>query len=441
MTKFTVEEVSPVERCIHVELSAEEVQAAMGRAYDAINAHVSVPGFRKGKAPRRHLEKLYKGRAVSDAIESLLQASYSEVLQKTPDLVPITMPKIVPEEFKENAPFIYKATVEIRPAITLASIEGLPLHKHDLTVTDEKIDDAVEQIRIAHAEEIPAEGRDTAEKGDIATVDFTGSIDGKPFAGGEEKDAQVELVEGDFMRDGKSDVLIGAKIGETRSLSYTFTKDLVGEGNALIGKTAVVELKLKALATRRLPEVNDGLAKAAKLGETVAEMREKIREDMAHQAMHAAERHTREQLLAGLRERNPIQVPPSMVESLAVRKFEDIKRNLASQGVPVSDKMTLSQSPMAAQLRTSAEQDVRDALLLDAVADQEKIEVSDADLEAKAAHISEDTKLTLDQVRSYVMSPQMRSSFVGQIREEKTIALLESKAALTDAPETHGDHS
>ncbi len=441
MTKFTVEEVSPVERCIHVELSADEVQAALGRAYDAINAHVSVPGFRRGKAPRRHLERLYKGRAVSDAVESLLQASYSEVLEKTPDLVPITMPKIVPEEFKENAPFIYKATVEIRPAITLASIDGIPLHRHDLTVTDDKIDSTIEQIRIAHSEEIPVEGRDTAEKGDIATVDFTGSIDGQPFAGGEEKDAQVELVEGDFMRDGKTEALIGAKIGETRSLSYTFTKELVGEGNALIGKTAVVQLTLKALATRKLPEINDDLAKAAKLGETVDEMRGKIREDMEHQAMHAAERHTREQLLAGLRERNPIQVPRSMVENLAVRKFEDIKRNLASQGVPVSDKMTLNQSPMAAQLRAAAEQDVRNALLLDAVADQEKIEVTDADLEAKAAHIAEDTKLPIDQVRSYVMSPQMRPNFVGQIREEKTIALLESKAAHTEAPEAAHDHS
>ena len=439
MTKFSVEEVSSVERCIHVELAPEEVQGAIEQAYRRINASVSIPGFRKGKAPRRRLEALYKGRAIADALESLLQASYEEVLSKTPDLQPITMPRVVPEEFKEGAPFSYKATVEVRPTIALSSLEGLQLHKHSAEVTDEMIDKVIERVRLSLAKEDSVEGREVAEAGDIAVVDFSGTIDGKPFEGGVEKDARVELVAGDFMREGRTDALVGQKIGETREIAYTFLKEHLGEEHALADKTANLSITLKALKTRHLPDVDDALAKASNLGDTVDAMRQKLHRDMSAQVKSDVARHTREQLLKGLRERNPIQVPASMVENMARRIFHDLKERMAQQGIPVSDKMTLDNSPMAAQLRERAEQDVRDALLLDAVATQEKLDISDADLEEKLKVMAEESNLPIELLRGYMMSPNSKPAFIAQLREEKALALLESKAALVDACEHDHD--
>lgn len=439
MTKFSVEEVSSVERCIHVELAPDEVQGAIEQAYRRINASVCVPGFRKGKAPRRRLEALYKGRAIADALETLLQSSYEEVLEKSPELQPISMPRVVPEEFKENEPFVYKATVEVKPEISLAAIDGLSLHKHSAEVTDEMVDKVIERIRQSLAKEEPVEGRDVAEAGDLAIVDFTGTIDGKSFEGGTEKDAKVELVPGDFMREGRTEVLVGAKVGESRSLAYTFLEEHLGEDHALAGKTAELTIALKGIRRRHLPEVDDALAKAADLGNTLAAMRQKLHDDMAAQARRDAARHAREQLLSGLRERNPIQVPPSMVENMAHRTFRELKERMAQQGIPVSDKMMLADSPLAPQIRARAEQDVRDALLLDAVATQEKIEVTDADLEAKLKAMADESHLPAELLRGYVMSPSSKPAFIAQLREEKALALLEARANLVDSCECdHG---
>lgn len=438
MTKFSVEEVSSVERCVHVELAPDEVQSAIEQAYRRINASVCVPGFRKGKAPRRRLEALYKGRALADAIESLMQSSYEEVLEKSPELHPITMPRVVPGEFKENEPFTYAATVEVKPEISLAAIDGLSLHRHDAEVTDEMIDKVIAHIRQSLAKNNPIEGRDVAEAGDVAIVDFSGTLDGKPFAGGTQKDAGVELVPGDFMKEGRTDALVGARIGETRALPYTFEARPNGdEGHELAGKTVDLQITLKAL--QRLPDLDDALAKAAELGDTLAEMRQKLRDDMAERARSESARHTREQLLAGLRERNPIQVPPSMVENMARRTFHDLKERMAQQGIPVSDKMMLADSPLAGQIRARAEQDVRDALLLDAVATQEKIEVTDADLESKIGAMAEESHLPVELFRSYMLSPNSKPAFIAQLREEKALALLEQRANLVDACEHDHD--
>lgn len=439
MTKFSVEEVSSVERCIHVELAPEEVQGAIEQAYRRINASICIPGFRKGKAPRRRLEALYKGRAIADALESLLQASYEEVLEKSPELHPITMPRVTPGEFKEGAPFAYKATVEVKPAIALAALDGLTLHRRSAEITDEMVDEVIARIRKSLAREEPVEGREVAEAGDVAVVDFTGTIDGKPFEGGTEKDAKVELVPGDFMREGRTEALIGARIGETRPLAYTFLKEHLGEDHALADKTAEMQITLKALQSRHLPEVDDALAKSADLGTTLAEMRQKLHDNLAAQAKGDAARLMREELLSGLRERNPIQVPPSMVENMARRIFHDLKERMAHQGIPVSDKMMLSDSPLAPQIRGRAEQDVRDALLLDAVATQEKIEVTDADLEAKLKAMADESHLPADLLRGYVMSPSSKPALIAQLREEKALALLEARANLVDACERdHG---
>lgn len=433
MTKFSVEEVSSVERRIHVEVPPDEVADAIEQAYRRINASVCIPGFRKGKAPRRRLEALYKGRVLADSLESLVQSSYEHVLEKSPDLHPISMPRVTPREFKEGEAFVYEATVEVKPAISLASIDGIPLHRHDVEITDEAIGKMIERIQRSLAKEEPIEGRDVAQVGDLATVDFTGTIDGKPFEGGVEKDAKVELVPGDFMREGRTDALVGAKVGETRALAYTFLAEHLDEGHALAGKTADLQITVKNLQTRHLPEVSDDLAKSAGLGNTLAEMRQKLHDDMTSQAKSDAARHTREQLLAGLRARNLIQVPSSMVENMAQRTFRDIKERMAQQGLPVSDGMTLDGSPLAAQIRARAEQDVRDALLLKAVAEQEKVEISDADLDAKIKSMSDASQLPAELLRSYMLSPNSKPGFIAQLREEKALALLESKANLEDA--------
>ncbi|MDR0965772.1 MAG: trigger factor [Myxococcales bacterium] len=430
MTKFSVEEVSSIERKLHVELSADEVTGAIEQAYRHINANVCIPGFRKGKAPRRRLEALYKGRAIADAIESIVQSSYEEALDKTPTLFPLTEPKVQLGDFKEGESLSYTATVEVKPAIALASIDGLSLHKHSTEITEAQIDEVIERIRRSFAKETPVEGREMAEAGDLAMVDFIGTIDGEAFEGGSETDAKVELVPGDFLVEGHTDMLVGAKIGETRELHYVFDQENLPPPSECAGKAADFQITLKSLLKRDLPDLNDELAKAADLGTTVDEMRQKLRDDMAARAVNSAERHTRSQLLAGLRERNPIQVPPSMVTRVAHRIFEEIKERMTGQGLPVHDGMRFDNSPLKDDIRARAEQDVRDHLLLDAVADQEKIEVTDADLDAKIQSMADASHLPVELLRGYMLSPDSKPGLVAQLKQDKALALLEAKANL-----------
>jgi trigger factor len=427
MTTFSVEVVSPIERRIKVEVEPEAVGQEIERAYRQLNSKVRIPGFRPGKVPRRILEARFREQVEADAIQSLVENSYRETILKSPELVPVSSPRVTNEELKAGQPFRYQATVEVRPEIDPKDYEGLELKKAKIEVTDAQVDEEIGKLRDAMAEMVPVEGRDV-QTGDFATVDFEGTADGKPVPGGKGEAAVMEVVEGEFA-DGKIAALAGAKVGETRELDYTFPADY--RMAEMAGKAVHFVVTVKEIKLRKLPELNDQLAKDVGAGETIADLRKRIREEMERRLKSQADQQTREQLIDLLIARNPFEVPSGMVNQQIERKLQQTFERLQSQGIdPRHIKIDFNR--MAESMREPATRDVKGALLFDAIAKKERIEVTDSDLEAKVKELAQQLRAPEDAIRSHLLGGEAGQGMRAKLREDKTISLLESKAKLVE---------
>ncbi|MGI5860431.1 MAG: trigger factor [Myxococcales bacterium] len=429
MTKFSVEEVSPIERRIKVEVEPEAVRAELKRAYTQLNSRVHIPGFRRGKVPQRILEARFREQVETEVIQHLVEHSYGETIGKSPDLVPVSLPRVTNEELKVGEPFRYQAYVEVKPKIDPKDYEGIEIKRPSTEVPEAQVDAEIERLREAASELVPVEGRDVAEEGDYAVVDFKGTIEGKGFPGGEGQDVTLHVAEGELTQ-GNAKALAGAKVGEVRELEYTFPKD--HRPAELAGKTARFTMTVKALETRKLPELNDELAKNVGAGETLEELRKRVREQLENNAKAEAEHQVREQLIRGLIERNPMEVPNAMVERAADRIVGGMIERLSAQGLDPR-RMRIDFERMRESVREPALTEVKRGLLIEAIAEKENLEPTEADFDAKVKQLSETLKTPEDKIRSMLSGPEASRGIRAQIREEKTLAFLESKAKIVES--------
>ncbi len=426
MAKFQVEEVSAVERRINVEVEPAIVEVQLDAAYRTLSRQVKVPGFRPGRVPRRILEARYKAQVEGDVIQQLVEHSYREAILERPDLEPVAPPRVTnAEQIKIGEPFRYQANVEIKPKIEPKDYEGLELKKEKVEVTDALVDAELEKLRQSMAEMVSVEGRSTAEVGDFAVVDWVGSIDGKPFPGGATTDATLEIAEGSFGQ-GNAAELAGASVGETREIAHTFEKDhRLAE---LAGKSTLFKVLLKGLKTKRVPALDDELAK--RIGTTgLAELRDRIRRDLTEREAEKAERAMREQLVGELIKKNPFDVPRSMVERALDHMIQTTMDRVLRQGVDPR-QLGIDVERLREQLRGSANSDVRGALLLEAISLKEKIAVEDADVEAKVKALAGKHNMPEEKMRAVLSQDGQLEALRYRIREEKTLAFLESKAKI-----------
>ncbi|HCF56828.1 MAG TPA: trigger factor [Myxococcales bacterium] len=429
MTKFSVEEVSPIERRIKVEVEPEAVSAELKRAYKQLNSRVRIPGFRPGKVPQRILEARFRDQVETEVIQQLVEHSYGETVEKSPELMPVSVPRVTNEELKVGEPFRYQAYVEVMPKVEPKDYEGIEIKKPRTEVPESEVDAEIERLREATSELLPIEGRDVAEEGDYAVVDFEGAVEGKAVPGGKGEDATLQIAEGEFT-EGKVKALAGAKVGEPREVEYTFPKE--HRPAELAGKTAQFKMTIKALKTRKLPELNDELAKNVGAGETLEEMRKQVREHLESSTKAQAEQQVREQIIRGLIERNPLEVPNAMVERAADRMVGNMIERLSAQGIDPR-RMRIDFERMRESVREPALTEVKRSLLVEAVAEKEKLEPTEVDLDAKVKQLSEALKTPEDKIRGMLSSPEASRGIRAQIREEKTLAFLEAKAKIVES--------
>lgn len=429
MAKFTVEEVSPIERRIKVEVEPERVAAQLDRTYKTLSRQVKVPGFRPGKVPRRILEARYRPQVEGEAIQSLVQESYVEAVEAHPELLPVSSPRVNTEELKPGEPFRYQAHVDVKPKVEPKDYEGLELKKASVDVTDAVIDAELERLRNTMQQLEPVQGRDVAEKGDFAVIHYEGTIDGKAFGGGQASDVTVEIAPGDF-NEGNVEALAGAKIGESREVPHTFPADhRLAE---LQGKTATFRITLDGLKQKKVPELDDAFAKETGAGvETLAELRERIRKDLTERDTEKADREFRSELLKQLIAKNPFELPKSMVDRHVDHMLEVTLNRFMRQGIDPR-QLQLDFDRLRESMRPAAEQEVRGTLILEAIADKEGIEVKPEDLDARIKRFAEQMKAPEEKVRAQFASAEGGLSVLSpQVREEKTLAFLESKAKIS----------
>jgi len=428
MTKCSVEEVSPIERRLHIEVPPDVVSAELDDAYKMLSRRVKVPGFRPGKTPRRILEARFKDQVESDVIQHLVETSYHEAIEANPQVHPVASPRVTNEGLKLGEPFRYQARVEVKPKVEPKDYDGLELKKKKVEITDQTVDAEVERLRKAVAEVVPVEGR-AAQQDDLATIDFEGNADGKPFPGSKGDGVDVELTSG-VLSDGKAPELVGMSVGESREIRETFPADYrVAE---LAGKQAVFNVVLKGLKARKELS-DDALAKELNAGETLADLKNRIRKEMTERATEQAKREEREQLLQQLVERNPFEVPSGLVEQAMGRRFQSLLEGFMRQGIDPR-RMRVDFEQIRENMREPATRDVKSALLLEAVADKENVQVTDEDVNAKLKELSTQLDMPEEKVRATVLSsPENEKGFRLTLRDEKTLAFLSSKAKISDA--------
>ncbi|MBI5544790.1 MAG: trigger factor [Deltaproteobacteria bacterium] len=429
MPKFIVEEVSPIERRIKVEVEPERVVAELDKTYRKLSRQVRVPGFRPGKVPRRILEVRFKQQVEGDVIQSLVEQTYREAVVAHSELAPVSPPKVTSDELKVGEPFRFQAHVEVRPKVDPKDYEGLELKKAPVAIADAQVDAEIDRLRQAMSQLTPVEGRTVAEKGDFAVVHYDGMVDGKQFAGGKADNVTVELVPGDF-GEGNVEALIGAAIGETREVPHTFPADhRLAE---LAGKVATFKITLDSLKQKKLPEVDDAFAKEVGAGQTLAELKDRIRKDLTERETEKVEHESRSQLLQQLIAKNPFDVPGSMIDRTVERMIQGALERFTRQGIDPR-KMQIDFDRLRESLRPQAETEVRGALLMDAIATKEKIEAKPEDLEERVKKLADKIKAPVEKVRAQVIGQDGGEALGHQVREEKTLAFLEAKAKISQS--------
>ncbi|MGA9524193.1 MAG: trigger factor [Myxococcaceae bacterium] len=422
--KVQVEELSPIERKLSIEVENQQVGKELDRAYSALGRQVKIPGFRPGKVPRRILEQRFKQQVEDDVMQGLVQRAFTEAVREH-KVDAVANPQITnPSPIDPAQPFKFEARVEVKPRLEPKEYDGLELAKQDITVGDDKINERIERMRNTMGRLEPVEGRDVAQASDFAQIDFDAQIDGKEFPGSKAENITVEVVEGDLIR-GNVKELEGTKVGETKEVDYTFPDDY--EVEEVRGKTGKFKLSLKGLKRQVTPELNDEFAKEVGGGETLEELRNKVRSQLERSLKADAEQKERDQLIDKLLEKNAFEVPRAMVDRGVQLMLESAIRNMASQGLDPR-QLNFDFQALREEIRPRAEKEVKGSLLLEAIAEKQGLQATDEDVEKKLEQLAEENSIALSQVRKQFRDPDSRESLALRIREEKTIEFLKSRA-------------
>lgn len=421
--KVRVEEVSPIERKLLIEVEQPRVANELDRAYSQLGRQVKIAGFRPGKVPRRILEQRFREQVEDDVIRKMVDNAYREAVREH-HLEAVSDPQVTNDRLDPNEPFTFQARVQVKPKIEAKDYLELSLKKADASVSEQKVDEQLEKLRQNLSRLEPVQGREVAQAGDFALVDYEGTIDGKELPGGKAENVTVEVAPGEFL-ESKAQALEGAPIGSTVEVPATFPED--HPSPQLKGKRARFKVHLKALKAKVVPELNDDLAQEMQAGKSLADLRAKVRSDLEKLARSKSANEEREQLSKLLIERNAFEVPAAMVDRAAEMMLDGALRAMARGGVDLR-RVNLDVQKLLGEMRPRALAEVKAALLFEAIADQEKIEVSEEELNHKIEEIAQDSGQALAKVKRHFADPKERRNLSQKLREEKTVDFLKGRA-------------
>jgi len=428
--QIKVESLSSVKKKINFVVPADQVAQEVDKAYGEIRKHAAIKGFRKGKVPMGLIEKHYGDKMADDVLKSLVNETYFKAVADQ-GLNPVSYPVIESDSLKPGEPFNYSATVEVFPQVEVKEYLGLELEKEKLELDEEAVAGRLKEMQQSLAQLVPAPQGHVAALGDFVTFDFLGTLDGVPFEGGEAEDFQLELGSGRFI-PGFEDQMVGLGAGSQKDLKVTFPEQYGND--QLRGKPAVFAVTVKEIKVKELPELNDDFAKEFGEFSSLDELKAKLAEIQQQQEEQRVENELRERLVKALVEKNDLEVPEALVDRQVTQMLENSKQRLASQRLTL-EMMGLTEESYKVQFRDAARDQVKGSLLLDAVAEKEAVEVSDADIEKQLEEIAASTKQDLAVVAKHFHgNSRAKENLVAQLREDKTMQLLIAKASIVESP-------
>lgn len=397
----TVERVEN-EATLKITAPAAVVNDGFKKAVAKIANNVNIPGFRKGKAPRNIIEMHYGKEAVKqEAFEIVANKAYSDALDQE-KLIPVSDPKVEESTFEEGKDMELTIKVTLKPEPELGEYKGLHVEKEAVEVTDEAVEDAVNELRKRNAKMVAAEDDAVIEKGDFAIIDFAGTVDGEPFSGGEGKGYPLEVGSNSFI-PGFEDQLVGLKKGDFTDVEVTFPEEYFVK--ELAGKEAVFKVNIQDVKRRELPELTDEYVAANSDFKTVDELRANYKERMQKSAEENA-KVAYERALIDLAVANAkFTVPEIMIEDRISQMVDEMKMSLESRKMTMEMYMQYTGMDMAKireNQRPVAEENVKTDLVLDAIAKAENIQVDMADVDAEIAAIASQHGASVDEVKKII---------------------------------------
>ena len=381
-----------------VEVPAEDVEKAIQGAYQKTKKSINIPGFRKGKAPRQLIEKMY-GKEVfySDAVDAMLPKAYSDAVVECGEEI-VSYPKIDVVQIESGKPFIFTAEVAVKPAVTLGEYKGIQVEKAPIEVTDEEIEAQVNKEREANSRTVTVEDR-AVQKGDIATIDFEGFVDGVAFDGGKGENYDLEIGSNTFI-PGFEDQLVGAEIGKELDVNVTFPEEYGAK--ELAGKEAVFKCKVNGIKVKELPEADDEFAQEVSEFDTLDEYKADIKAKLLKDKEDEAKRAKEDAVIGKIVENATMDIPDAMVEYQTQQMLDDFGRRMQSQGLSLEQYFQftgMTEADYKEQMKPRALQNIQSRLVLEAVAEAEKLEATEEDLEKEYAKMAEQYKLDVDKVK------------------------------------------
>ncbi len=371
-----------------VEVSAEKVSKGLDTAFQKVVKKVSVPGFRKGKVPRSLFEKRFGVESLyQDALDILLPDAYGNAIDET-GIEPVDRPEIDIEQMEKGKDLIFKATVTVKPEVTLGEYKGLEIEELDTTVTDEDVQNELETLQNRQAELVVKE-EGTAENGDTVVIDFNGFVDGEEFEGGKAENYSLEIGSNSFI-PGFEEQLIGVKAGESKDVEVTFPEEY--HAAELAGKPATFKVTVHEIKAKELPELDDEFAKDVdEEVETLEALKEKIRTRLEDSKKHEAEHHLRDSLVEKAADNAQVEIPEVMVENEVNRMLQEFEQRLQMQGMNLELYFQFSgqdESALREQMKEEAEKRVKNNLTLEAIAKAENLEVTDEEVNEELEKMS-----------------------------------------------------
>jgi trigger factor len=423
--KANVEEISAIKKKVSVEIPEDQVSQEINSFYVDLGKKAKIKGFRPGKVPRNILERYFKDYVKAEVIQKLIQETYPQALSET-NLQPVSPPMIDPGEFEGGKSFQYSVVIEVKPDIKLEGYTGLKIEGKKEEVKEEEIQDRLKALQNLHANLKTVSEVRAIQKGDYVIIDYEASLDGKPLEGGKAVDFTVEVGSGQFI-PAFEEKLIGIKPEGESDIEVSFPEDYGYQKWA--GKTISFHVKIKEIKEKILPPLDEEFAKDLGDYSSFEELKTKLRGEIEKEKELALERQLKDQMLDQLLAANPFEVPGSLVEGQTKTLISDMKLRLAAQGLELKN-LGVTEEKLQEDYKAAAEKQVRTFLILEKIAGQEGISVTDEEADNRLREISEGMRQKFDVVKRYYEKNDLLPEVKMGIIRDKTLNFLLEKANL-----------
>ncbi len=409
-----------------IEATAEEFEAGLNTAYNKSKSKINVPGFRKGKAPRKIIEQLY-GQEVffEDAANAIIPDAYAKACIES-ELDIVSQPKISVTQLEKGKPFVFEAEVAVRPEVELGNYKGVEVSKVDTEATDADVEEEIKKVAEQNSRTITVEDR-AVKDGDMTVIDFEGFIDGEAFEGGKGENYPLTIGSHSFI-DNFEDQIIGMNIGDEKEINVTFPEDYHAE--ELKGKPATFKVSVKEIKEKQLPDIDDDFAQDVSdfdtLDEYKADLKKKIAERKEAEAKKQKETEAIEKIVAD----SKMDIPQAMIDTQVTRMAEDFAQRLQQQGLSLEMyfKYTgLTAEKILDDMKPEAVKRIQNSLVLEAVAKAENIQVSDDEFNSELSKMAEMYKMEVDKIKEF-MGESEEKQMRDDIAIQKAVDLIVSSA-------------